>query len=92
MRSLADDLRARSDDQLAALEGAVAEIERSAAEGDLSGFLLADRDFHIGLLELTGQWYWGPTPYVLRLLPDGWLDDPEDLCVPAGADLMHSGG
>ncbi|TFI44319.1 tRNA dihydrouridine synthase DusB [Rhodococcus sp. 1R11] len=25
-------------------------------------------------------------------LPDGWLDDPEDLCVPAGADLMHSGG
>ena len=28
----------------------------------------------MGLLELTGQWYWGPTPYVLRLLPDGWLD------------------
>ncbi|CCQ17784.1 tRNA-dihydrouridine synthase [Rhodococcus sp. AW25M09] len=25
-------------------------------------------------------------------LPEGWLDDPEDLCVPAGADLMHSGG
>ncbi|OZC84171.1 tRNA dihydrouridine synthase DusB [Rhodococcus sp. 06-412-2C] len=25
-------------------------------------------------------------------LPDGWLDDPEDICVPAGADLMHSGG
>jgi nifR3 family TIM-barrel protein len=25
-------------------------------------------------------------------LPDGWLDDPEDVCVPAGADLMHSGG
>ncbi|WP_068145306.1 tRNA dihydrouridine synthase DusB [Rhodococcoides corynebacterioides] len=25
-------------------------------------------------------------------LPDGWLDDPEDRSVPAGADLMHSGG
>ncbi|AJW40617.1 tRNA dihydrouridine synthase B [Rhodococcus sp. B7740] len=25
-------------------------------------------------------------------LPDGWLDDPEDVCVPAGADLIHSGG
>ncbi|PPK70499.1 serine hydrolase domain-containing protein [Actinokineospora auranticolor] len=26
------------------------------------------------LLALTGQWHWGPTPYVLRLLPDGWLN------------------
>ncbi|KAA0021842.1 tRNA dihydrouridine synthase DusB [Antrihabitans cavernicola] len=25
-------------------------------------------------------------------LPEGWLDDPEDVLVPAGADLMHSGG
>jgi nifR3 family TIM-barrel protein len=25
-------------------------------------------------------------------LPDGWLDDPEDAAVPAGAELMHSGG
>jgi len=25
-------------------------------------------------------------------LPEGWLDDPEDCLVPAGADLMHSGG
>ncbi|GAA3027039.1 serine hydrolase domain-containing protein [Actinokineospora globicatena] len=25
------------------------------------------------LLALTGQWHWGPTPYVLKLLPDGWL-------------------
>lgn len=25
-------------------------------------------------------------------LPEGWLDDPEDLAVPVGADLMHSGG
>ncbi|MCX5043459.1 tRNA dihydrouridine synthase DusB [Aldersonia sp. NBC_00410] len=25
-------------------------------------------------------------------LPDGWLDDPEDCLVPAGAHLMHSGG
>ena len=26
------------------------------------------------LLALTGQWYWGPSPYVLRVLPDGLLD------------------
>ncbi len=25
-------------------------------------------------------------------LPDGWLKDPDDCSVPAGADLMHSGG
>ncbi|MFM9034086.1 MAG: tRNA dihydrouridine synthase DusB [Mycobacterium sp.] len=25
-------------------------------------------------------------------LPEGWLDDPEDCTVPAGADLMNSGG
>lgn len=26
------------------------------------------------LLELTGQWYWGPQPYVLRITSDGMLD------------------
>jgi hypothetical protein len=25
-------------------------------------------------------------------LPEGWLADPEDCTVPAGADVMHSGG
>lgn len=25
-------------------------------------------------------------------LPENWLDDPEDASVPAGAELMHSGG
>jgi nifR3 family TIM-barrel protein len=25
-------------------------------------------------------------------LPDGWLTDPDDCVVPAGADVMHSGG
>lgn len=25
-------------------------------------------------LEITGQWYWGPSPFVLRVLPDGLLD------------------
>jgi hypothetical protein len=25
-------------------------------------------------------------------LPDGWLADPDDCRVPAGADVMHSGG
>lgn len=26
------------------------------------------------------------------ILPEGWLDDPEDDTVPEGADIMHSGG
>ncbi|MGH3862443.1 tRNA dihydrouridine synthase DusB [Actinokineospora sp.] len=26
------------------------------------------------------------------VLPEGWLDDPDDAAVPAGAELMHSGG
>ncbi|MCS4536051.1 tRNA dihydrouridine synthase DusB [Corynebacterium sp. HS2168-gen11] len=26
------------------------------------------------------------------ILPEGWLDDPEDATVPDGADIMHSGG
>ena len=26
------------------------------------------------------------------VLPEGWLDDPEDASVPEGAELMHSGG
>ncbi len=26
------------------------------------------------LLALTGEWFWGPTPFVLRALPSGWLD------------------
>ncbi|WP_199429493.1 tRNA dihydrouridine synthase DusB [Qaidamihabitans albus] len=25
-------------------------------------------------------------------LPHGWLNDPDDPCVPEGADMMHSGG
>ncbi|MCE5290134.1 MAG: tRNA dihydrouridine synthase DusB [Nocardiaceae bacterium] len=25
-------------------------------------------------------------------LPHGWLDDPDDVCVPTAADVMHSGG
>jgi hypothetical protein len=26
------------------------------------------------------------------VLPDNWLADPDDRSVPAGAELMHSGG
>ena len=26
------------------------------------------------------------------VLPEGWLTDPDDCAVPAGADIMHSGG
>jgi nifR3 family TIM-barrel protein len=32
------------------------------------------------------------TPTRRVALPDGWLDDPEELVVPAGAELAHSGG
>ncbi|MFB9565600.1 serine hydrolase domain-containing protein [Saccharopolyspora hordei] len=31
-------------------------------------------DVDMRLLELTGQWYWGPSPYVLRIRTDGLLD------------------
>ncbi|MGP4020469.1 serine hydrolase domain-containing protein [Saccharopolyspora sp. 5N708] len=31
-------------------------------------------DVNLQFLELTGQWYWGTTPYVLRVLPNGLLD------------------
>lgn len=31
-------------------------------------------DIDRSLLELTGLWHWGPAPYHLRILPDGWLD------------------
>jgi CubicO group peptidase (beta-lactamase class C family) len=30
--------------------------------------------FDPDLLALTGPWYWGPTPYTLHLLGDGWLN------------------
>jgi nifR3 family TIM-barrel protein len=26
------------------------------------------------------------------VLPEGWLDDPDDVCVPVGAEVDHSGG
>ncbi|WP_227984552.1 tRNA dihydrouridine synthase DusB [Nocardia spumae] len=32
------------------------------------------------------------SPAAKVVLPDGWLDDPEDPTVPAAADVMHSGG
>ncbi|MCI2416665.1 beta-lactamase family protein [Saccharopolyspora sp. K220] len=31
-------------------------------------------DVDMRLLDLTGQWYWGPMPHVLRVLPSGLLD------------------
>lgn len=31
-------------------------------------------DVSPALLELTGQWFWGPTPFVLRLMADGWVE------------------
>lgn len=32
------------------------------------------------------------SPATKVVLPEGWLDDPEDPTVPAAADVMHSGG
>ena len=44
-----------TDAELTALERVVREIETTAEAGDLAAFLLADREFHLGLLELTGN-------------------------------------
>ncbi|MBC6456657.1 GntR family transcriptional regulator [Actinomadura sp. HBU206391] len=42
-------------DRLPELEELVDRIERTAADGDLTGNLEADRAFHLGLLEATGN-------------------------------------
>jgi DNA-binding GntR family transcriptional regulator len=44
-----------TDEQIQALYPTVAAIEAASANHDVAAFLLADRDFHIGLLELTGN-------------------------------------
>ncbi|MCW2952921.1 MAG: GntR family transcriptional regulator [Conexibacter sp.] len=44
-----------SDADLAALERVLVDIEGAAEKRDLPAYLLADREFHIGLLELTGN-------------------------------------
>jgi DNA-binding GntR family transcriptional regulator len=44
-----------SDAEVEALRPTVEAIEAAAADGDLSAFLTADRAFHLGLLELTGN-------------------------------------
>lgn len=44
-----------SDDDLRELRDTVEQIEATAAAADVAGFLLADRAFHLGMLELTGN-------------------------------------
>lgn len=44
-----------SDADLVALERVTDELEQAAEVGDLSAYLLADREFHLSLLELTGN-------------------------------------
>ena len=44
-----------TDADLLALRPLIEEIEAAAARGDLSAFLTADRDFHLGLLALGGN-------------------------------------
>jgi DNA-binding GntR family transcriptional regulator len=41
--------------QLKAVEPALEELEEAAREGDVAQFLVADRDFHLSLLEYTGN-------------------------------------
>jgi DNA-binding GntR family transcriptional regulator len=52
MRIVAD--RASAGD-LSELREVVEQIEATAAAADVAGFLLADRAFHLGMLELTGN-------------------------------------
>jgi DNA-binding GntR family transcriptional regulator len=44
-----------SDEEIEALRPTVEAIEAAAAAGDVAAFLTADRAFHLGLLELTGN-------------------------------------
>ena len=44
-----------TDEQLADMEAVVATIEERAEAADVAGFLVADRAFHLGLLELLGN-------------------------------------
>jgi DNA-binding GntR family transcriptional regulator len=44
-----------TDDDIVRLRVMVAAIESAASTGDINGFALADRDFHLGLIELTGN-------------------------------------
>jgi DNA-binding GntR family transcriptional regulator len=44
-----------TDAELKELDEVATEIETTAAAADVAGFLLADRAFHLGLLELTGN-------------------------------------
>jgi DNA-binding GntR family transcriptional regulator len=52
MRRIAGPMPGRQREKFARL---VAEMERRAASADLTGFLEADRRFHLGLLALTGN-------------------------------------
>ena len=45
----------KPDERLAPFEALLEEIEQTGREGDVVGFLTADRDFHLGLLELAGN-------------------------------------
>ena len=55
------------DEQLEAFEEIVAEIEDRAEAADVAGFLVADRAFHLGLLELLGN---GRLVAIVRQLRD----------------------
>jgi DNA-binding GntR family transcriptional regulator len=44
-----------TDEEIEALSRSVVKIEQAAKKGDLPAFLLADREFHLGILEMAGN-------------------------------------
>jgi nifR3 family TIM-barrel protein len=71
------------------IRSAMAMASSLAELDDLLGKLDADAPFPVANV---GQPRGRVNPPAKVVLPYGWLDDPESLAVPAGAELDHSGG
>lgn len=67
-----------------------ATVSRLAEIEDLVGQLDPDVPFPVDAA--TGPRGRRGSPQAKVVLPEGWLDDPEDDTVPTAADVMHSGG
>jgi nifR3 family TIM-barrel protein len=70
------------------LRRSFAMVSSLAELDDLIGELDHDAPFPVGAEGPRGR-QGSPAKVIL---PEGWLDDPEDATVPMGADVMHSGG
>ncbi|APE37977.1 tRNA dihydrouridine synthase DusB [Nocardia mangyaensis] len=71
------------------LRRSFATVSRLAQIEDLVGQLDPTVPFPTDALGPRGR---QGSPQTKVVLPEGWLDDPEDDTVPAAADVMHSGG